>query len=307
MPSVLFSNNASGALASSITSTGTTITLTTGGGAQFPAISGGNYFYATLTDSSNNLEIVKVTARATDVFTVVRAQEGTIGRAYAAADKLELRVTAAVMNSLPQLAADQTFSGVNTFTTPLAVASGGTGVSTSTGTGAVVRAVAPNLDAETYSTNAAVTAAGGTQATATALTADFNVVTTVIAGQGVVLPTATAGRRIIVINRGGNALNVYPATSARIDSGFVNAALVLPVDGFIEINAASATDWYSTYYTSVQNALRSVQLLTTNWVVYESGGKLIFKYGGLIGTTVMSLDSSGNLIVAGDITGFGTP
>ena len=115
MPSVLFSNNASGSLASSITSSGTTITLTTGAGAQFPAISGSNYFYATLTDSSNNLEIVKVTARATDVLTVVRAQEGTTGRAYAAADKLELRVTAAVMNSLPQLAAAQTFSGANTF------------------------------------------------------------------------------------------------------------------------------------------------------------------------------------------------
>lgn len=115
MPSVLFSNNASGALASSITSAATTITLTTGAGAQFPAISGSNYFYATLTDSSNNLEIVKVTARAADVLTVVRAQEGTTARAYAAADKLELRVTAAVMNSLPQLAADQTFTGANTF------------------------------------------------------------------------------------------------------------------------------------------------------------------------------------------------
>lgn len=115
MASILFSNNASGALASSITSTATTITLTTGAGAQFPAISGSNYFYATLTDSSNNLEIVKVTARATDVLTVVRAQEGTTGRAYAAADKLELRVTAAVMTNLPQLAADQTFSGANTF------------------------------------------------------------------------------------------------------------------------------------------------------------------------------------------------
>lgn len=115
MPSVLFSNNASGALASSITTSATTITLTTGAGAQFPAITGSNYFYATLTDSSNNLEVVKVTARASDVLTVVRAQEGTTARAYAAADKLELRVTAAVMNALPQLAADQTFSGANTF------------------------------------------------------------------------------------------------------------------------------------------------------------------------------------------------
>lgn len=151
MPSVLFSNNASGALASSITTSSTTITLTTGAGAQFPAISGSNYFYATLTDSSNNLEIVKVTARASDVLTVVRGQEGTTPRAYAAADKLELRVTAAVMSSLPQLAADQTFSGANTFSsaptlgTPLAVASGGSGSTTSTGTGANVLSNSPTL------------------------------------------------------------------------------------------------------------------------------------------------------------------
>ena len=123
MPSALFSNNASGALASSITTSSTTITLTTGAGAQFPAITGSNYFYATLTDSSNNLEIVKVTARASDVLTVVRAQEDTTARAYAAADKLELRVTAAVMNALPQLAADQTFTGSNTFSGSTSLAS----------------------------------------------------------------------------------------------------------------------------------------------------------------------------------------
>lgn len=168
MPSVLFSNNASGSLASSITTSSTAITLTTGGGAQFPAISGGNYFYATLTDSSNNLEIVKVTARAVDVFTVVRAQEGTTARAYAAADKLELRVTAAVLNSLPQLAADQTFSGANTFSsaptlgTALAVASGGTGSTTATGSGATVLATSPTLTSPTLSSPTMTTPALGT-------------------------------------------------------------------------------------------------------------------------------------------------
>lgn len=104
MASVLFSNNASADLAASITSSATTITLVTGAGSLFPAISGGNFFYATLTDSSNNLEIVKVTARASDVLTVVRAQEGTTARAYAAADKVELRVTAAALTDYVSLA-----------------------------------------------------------------------------------------------------------------------------------------------------------------------------------------------------------
>lgn len=170
MPSVLFSNNASGALASSITTSATTITLTTGGGAQFPGIAAGNYFYATLTDSSNNLEIVKVTARASDVLTVVRAQEGTPARAYAAADKIELRVTAAVMNSLPQLAADQTFLGTNTFSsaptfgTALAVTSGGTGVTTSTGSGANVLGTSPTIATATLTSPTMTTPVLGTPA-----------------------------------------------------------------------------------------------------------------------------------------------
>ena len=110
MASVLFSNNASAALASSITSASTVITVTTGAGAQFPAITGGNYFYATLTDSSNNLEIVKVTARSSDVLTVVRGQEGTTARAYAAADKIELRVTTAALTEYVTLAIADAFA-----------------------------------------------------------------------------------------------------------------------------------------------------------------------------------------------------
>lgn len=167
MAGLLFSNNASAALASSITTSSTTITVTTGAGAQFPGITGSNYFYATLTDSSNNLEIVKVTARATDVMTVVRAQEGTTARAYAAADKIELRVTAAGMNSFPQLGLDNTFTGVNTFSTPIAVTSGGTGGTTSTGSGAVVLATSPTIASPTLTAPVLGTPASGTMTNVT--------------------------------------------------------------------------------------------------------------------------------------------
>jgi hypothetical protein len=167
MAGLLFTNNASAALASSITTSSTTITVTTGAGAQFPAISGSNYFYATLTDSSNNLEIVKVTGRATDVLTVVRAQEGTTARAYAAADKIELRLTAAGMNSFAQLGLDNTFTGINTFNTPIAVASGGTGTNTSTGSGAVVLATSPTIASPTLTAPVLGTPASGTMTNVT--------------------------------------------------------------------------------------------------------------------------------------------
>lgn len=97
---IKFSNNASASLASSITNVATSISVAAGQGALFPALSGSDYFYATLVDSSNNLEIVKVTARSTDTLTVVRGQDGTVARAYAAGDKVEVRVVAAGLNDL---------------------------------------------------------------------------------------------------------------------------------------------------------------------------------------------------------------
>jgi hypothetical protein len=148
----------------------------------FPAITGSNYFYATLVDAANNYEIVKVTARATDVLTVTRAQEGTAARAFAAASKLELRVTAAGLGNLVQLDGAQTITGVKTFSTALAVASGGTGVTTSTGSGNNVLSTSPTLVTPALGTPSALvgtnitgTAAGLTAGTATNAT---NLVTT---------------------------------------------------------------------------------------------------------------------------------
>lgn len=92
---IKFANSAYATLASGINSSATSITLTTGQGARFPSLSGGDYFYATLIDTSNNLEIIKCTARSTDVLTVTRGQESTTARAFSTGDRIELRVTAA--------------------------------------------------------------------------------------------------------------------------------------------------------------------------------------------------------------------
>lgn len=109
------SNNATATLAASITAASTSITVTTGQGALFPSLLAGETFPATLVDSANNLEIVRVTGRVGDTLTVLRGQEGTSARAWVGGDILELRVTANVFNSYAQTAADQTFSGDNTF------------------------------------------------------------------------------------------------------------------------------------------------------------------------------------------------
>lgn len=92
-------NNAYGTISASITSAATQIVLGTGQGARFPAIASGDWGYATLSDSSNNLEIVKITARTGDTFTVERGQDGTTARAYAAGDRMDMRPVAACFES----------------------------------------------------------------------------------------------------------------------------------------------------------------------------------------------------------------
>jgi hypothetical protein len=103
---VKFSNNASATLATSINTAVTSIQVTAGQGGQFPSLGSGEYFFATLVDSSNNIEIVKVTGRASDILTVVRAQDSTTAKSYLAGDKIELRTTAASLNAILQDAKD---------------------------------------------------------------------------------------------------------------------------------------------------------------------------------------------------------
>lgn len=119
---IKLANNAFGTLAAGIASDATSITLTTGHGDRFPFLGAGDYFYATLIDTSNNLEIVKCTARATDVLTVTRAQEGTTARAYSAGDRIEIRLTAQTFSDIVDVTAFAKKDGSNaTGTWPVSV------------------------------------------------------------------------------------------------------------------------------------------------------------------------------------------
>lgn len=101
MGTQLFANNASSTLVSGITNVATSLTVAAGQGAKFPSPSGGDWFLLTLvgttSGSESSWEIVKVTARATDVLTIVRAQEGTAATAWGSGTKAELRITAGTL------------------------------------------------------------------------------------------------------------------------------------------------------------------------------------------------------------------
>lgn len=119
MAQALVKNNAYSTLLNSISAVVTTITVDVGHGSRFPTISGGNFFYATLIDVSNVLEIVKVVGRAGDVLTVTRGQDGTTGHAYTAGDRIELRPTAGLFD-------DKLSLGGGTLTGPMSVPAGAT-------------------------------------------------------------------------------------------------------------------------------------------------------------------------------------
>lgn len=95
---VKVTNNAYGTLSAGISTSDTTITLDSGQGTRFPSLGASDYFYATLIDTSNNLEIVKVTARSADSMTVTRAQDNTTAQTFAIGDRFELRPVAALFD-----------------------------------------------------------------------------------------------------------------------------------------------------------------------------------------------------------------
>ncbi len=75
--------------------------------------------------------------------------------------------------------------------------------------------------------NLTITAAGTTQGTATALTADVNVVTTATALQGVQLYNGVIGDEQTVFNKTLNPIYVYPPTGATVNQLAANSGFVL--------------------------------------------------------------------------------
>lgn len=125
MPAVsYYANNASSTLNGSITNVATSITLTDG--SAFPSPAGGGWFWLTLTDGSA-VEIVKVTARASNVLTVVRAQQGTSAAAWPDLTPASHRWTKADADYLNAHAAAHLPGGVDALTTGTPVMVGTSG------------------------------------------------------------------------------------------------------------------------------------------------------------------------------------
>jgi microcystin-dependent protein len=173
-------NNAITTLALAITGTSDT-TLSATSAAAFPALAGGNYFYATILDSENIPEVVKVTGISGTIFTIARAQDNTLARMFAVGAKLSMNLNAAVLNEL--LAKD------------LAGATGVLGISNG-GTGAADAAAAQAALAVPSTTGAGASGTWGISISGSAATAATATDATNLTGtiaSGVTATTQTAG------------------------------------------------------------------------------------------------------------------
>lgn len=118
MTGPIFANNAVGTLAASYSAAATSITLTAGQGSLFPAPGSGDWFAMTIVNSSNVMEILRCTARSGDTFTVQRGQEGTLARALASGEKVEHRLTAAMLIAIRDRPLDPSQIPLHSIDTP---------------------------------------------------------------------------------------------------------------------------------------------------------------------------------------------
>jgi hypothetical protein len=194
-----------------------------------------------------------------------------------------------------------------------------TAVTDETGSGSLVFGTAPtlsapvltspSLSAETFSTSASVTAGTNAQGQG-ALTSDYNVITTAAANpSGVTLPAATTGRRVIVVNKGANPINVYPATSAYIDALAINSSIQIAANGVMIFNASSTTQWYSSYNLmtpSFAGAVNSFSAGTTGFTPSTATTGAVTLSGTLNvangGTGVTTSTGTGNTVLSNSPT-----
>lgn len=91
-----------------------------------------------------------------------------------------------------------------------------------------------------------LSATGTTQGTALTLTKHLNIISASGSGaNGVVLPTPVAGQTIKIVNLGSNPLNIYPASSGKINALSTDAPLNITANTRVELISANATQWYS--------------------------------------------------------------
>jgi hypothetical protein len=141
----------------------------------------------------------------------------------------------------------------------------------------------------------AVSANALTQSGGTPLTADYNVVTTAsVTNNAVVLPASQVGNHVVVINNSGFAIQVFPqnGTSNKIDQLAANAGILLPINGWLEVDGVSATQWFSTLNASVNTSVLTGSIALTQIATIATKTLLANATAGTAAPTAVSLAAS---------------
>ena len=93
-------------------------------------------------------------------------------------------------------------------------------------------------------------AAGSAQGNAGTITGQLVFVTGADATKGVILPTVTNGKFIIVVNTANAVLKIYPASGEKIQGGTANANISLAAYSVFLCGYKASGDWYGTEITA---------------------------------------------------------
>jgi hypothetical protein len=117
--------------------------------------------------------------------------------------------------------------------------------------------------------NAAVTAAGTTQGTATPLNVQINDVTSVLAGSGVMLPVPVVGQPNFVCNDGANSLLVYPPTGVTIGTASANIPVPVATGQCLSFLAISPTVYKQQLAQTAVLAGTSQTVTAPQWTAFS--------------------------------------
>ena len=198
-------------------------------------------------DSNTNVGVYGSSNGATGVYGTANAGTGVFARSNTSVGLAVRSNTGATIATF----SSSTISGIVSITTTGITLSANSNITLS---GAVSQITGANLISggnvvatgfHIRSVATGISAAGTVQGDATAITKEMNVINTVAAGAGVILPVAVAGMAITIINTSANALLVYPNTGGDINGAATNAAYSHSAGATLQYMAPTTTDWYT--------------------------------------------------------------
>jgi len=302
---LLFKNNAETTLSSGINNSTTTVPVASA--AVFPTPDANNVFFATI-EEGNNIEVVKVTGISSNDLTVVRAQDNTSAASFGSGAKIELRLTAKILetgtSSLTDLDGDtQILVEEAADEDKIKFKAAGTEIARIDSTGLGIGGVNPTEK---------LTVDGNIANISGDLTLD-------VAGQ--IILDADSG--YWYFNDGGTTIGYVENSSSNLvirshvndkdiiftgtdnNSGITALTLDMSEAGAATFNSTVSFKFVNSSWISSADGVNRLYYATNGTSYYKTGDDHQFRNSS--DATKVSFDSNGNAIFAGNVTAYGTP